>query len=61
MDIATGAAALARAGLGSLGGEVDQPIKAAERQMQVHVEREKKLSASGEPGHRARTAAAYRH
>ena len=61
MYIATGAA-LAHAGLGNLGGEVDQAIKAAERQKEVHLAREKQLSATGRPADGAaarREAAEY--
>lgn len=45
MYIATSAADPTPAGLGCLGGEVDQAIKAAERQMQVHADRQRKYSA----------------
>ena len=45
MYIATGAAR-AYAGLGGLAGEVDQAIKAAERQRDAHLAREKRLAAS---------------
>jgi hypothetical protein len=50
MYIAASAATPDVAGLGFLGGEVDQAIKAAERQMQVHADRERKYSASGAAG-----------